>query len=89
VTPDQRLFVVFYVSGQNAAGRALSENRLMELLPGGTVGPAVRIPLKQPFGEFFTATVRGGSPPSDTIHLLGPPADSAMTIGYARIRVRP
>ncbi len=60
VTPDNRLFVIFYVSGRNADGQAVSENRILELLPDGSTTPALRIPLKKPFTDFFTATVRGG-----------------------------
>ena len=35
VTADNRLFVFYYASGQDAAGKRVSENRLMELHPGG------------------------------------------------------
>ena len=63
--PDGRLLAFYYVHGKDAAGKAVSENRLMELRPDGTSGPEIRVPLKHPFREYFTATVRAGSPPSD------------------------
>jgi len=87
VTPDDRLFVVYYVSGTDAAGKRLSENRLMEVRPDGAASEAVRVPLKVPFTSFFTATVRAGSPPSNTLELLGERAGQPLAIGYARIRL--
>lgn len=87
VTPDGRLFVFFYVSGHDATGRSVSENRLLEIGPDATIGPAVRVPLQKPFTEFFTATVRAGSPPSKTLELLGPRHGGGHTISYARIRI--
>jgi hypothetical protein len=86
-TPDNRLFLFFYVSGTNAKGEGVSENRLLEILPGGEAGPAVRLPLAKPFTSCFTATARAGSPPSTTLELLGQRAGSPLTISYARIRM--
>lgn len=71
VTPDGRLFVFHYVQGNDAAGQALSENRLMELLPDGTNTPPVTVPMKHPMAVFFTATPRAGCAPSTTLDLLG------------------
>ncbi|HUV62444.1 MAG TPA: hypothetical protein VMW24_01030 [Sedimentisphaerales bacterium] len=45
-----------------------------------------RIPLKHPFGNFFTNTPRGGSAPSDVIDLFGT-ADDSPNLRYARIRI--
>ena len=87
VTPDNRLFVIFYVQGTRGDGQAVSENRLLEMLPNGEPGAAVRIAFKQPFTSFFTATVRGGSPPAGTLDLLGQRAGSPVAISYARVRL--
>jgi hypothetical protein len=38
--------------------------------------------------NFFTATVRAGSPRSNTIDVLGTRAGQNNTIGYARIQLR-
>ena len=38
VMPDGRLLAFYYVHGKDAAGKAVSENRLMELRPDGTSG---------------------------------------------------
>ncbi|QDT05511.1 hypothetical protein K227x_39110 [Rubripirellula lacrimiformis] len=87
VTPDHRLFVVHQASGTDQDGTQVSENRIVEMLPDGTVGPATRIPLDRPFTNFFTTTVRAGSPESWAIELLGPRQGTPMTMSYARIRL--
>ncbi len=87
VTPDSRLFVICYVSGKGADGKAVSENRLIEIHPGGEIGAAVRVPLTKPFTSYFTANVRGGSPPSKTLELLGDREGAPWKIGYARVRL--
>jgi hypothetical protein len=88
VTPDDRLFVVYYASGSDAAGKAVSENRFCEIATGGRVGPATRLGLQRPFVSFFTATTRAGSPASYTLDLLGQRAEKPLSISYARIRLR-
>ena len=87
VTPDNRLFVICYASGTEVGGKAISENRLMEIRPGGEVGPAVALPFKKPFTIYFTATVRGGSPPSRTLELVGQRAGEPLAVSYARVRL--
>jgi hypothetical protein len=87
VTPENRLFVFCYVSGRNPAGKPLSENRLLEILPDGTSTQPLAVPLKHPLTAYFTATPRAGSPPSKTLDLLGHRAGTPMTISYARVRV--
>jgi hypothetical protein len=87
VTPDNRLFVLYYVSGRDSAGKAVSENRLLEIRPDGTSTAPVRVPLKHPLSAYFTATVRAGSPPSATLDLLGQRAGAPSTISYARVRL--
>jgi hypothetical protein len=86
-TPDQRLFVFYYASGVGPEGKSVSENRIREILPGGDLGPAVRVPFQKPFVIYFTATVRGGSPPSRTLDLLGNQEGKGNTISYARVRL--
>lgn len=86
-TPDGRLFVVFYVSGTGAAGKAVSEDRVVEILPGGGIGESKVLPLEKPFSQFFTATVRAGSPPSNALEMLGQPAGGGAVIRHARVRL--
>ena len=87
VTPDGRLFAFYYVHGKDAAGKAVSENRLRELGSEETCGQEVPVPLKHPFPEYFSATVRAGSPPSTTLDVLGHQVGAANTVSYARIRL--
>jgi len=67
ITPDGRLFVVYYVTD----GAKLSENRILEILPDGTATLPHAIPLKHPLTQFFTATPRAGCAPSWTLDLFG------------------
>jgi hypothetical protein len=83
-TPDGRLFVFYYVGGKDANGNTLSENRLLEILPDGTMGTPVTVPLQQPLSSFFTATERGGSQPSQMLELFG---DVGGTMRYARVKI--
>jgi hypothetical protein len=87
VTADQRLFVVFYAAGREADGQRVAENRVMEILADGRTGVPVRLPLAKPFKSYFTTTVRGGSPPSNTLELLGQRAGTGNTISYAKVRL--
>jgi hypothetical protein len=87
ITPKNRLFVIFYISGKNAEGKSVSENDVLEIKKDGRTTPPVRVPLKQPFSEFMTATVRAGSPASDAVELFGQRAGGGNTISYARVRL--
>jgi len=88
VTPDDRLFAVYYVSGTNAENQRVSENRILEILPDASLGKPVTLPLIHPLRVIFTATPRGGSPPSTTLDLLGcRAAGPPGTICYARVRL--
>jgi hypothetical protein len=87
MTPDKRLFVIFYVQGAGSDGRSVSENRLLEILADGSASDSVRVPLTRPFTEFYTATPRAGSPPSQTLELLGVRQGSSATISYAKIQI--
>ena len=87
VTPDHRLFVMYYASGTEASGRNVAENRIMEILAEGATGDPVRLPLAKPFTSYFTTTERGGSPPSRTLEMLGQRAGDGNTISYARVRL--
>ena len=87
-TPDSRLLVFCYVHGTDPAGRAVSENRLVELGATGEVSAPLVVPLQHPLNSFFTATPRAGSSPSWTLDVLGQRANSPLSISYARIRLR-
>jgi hypothetical protein len=85
--PDDRLLVVCYVSGVNAAGKHVAENRLLELGPDGAVTSQVPLPLKHPMTGYFTATPRAGSSPSNLLDMLGHRANAPGAVSYARIRL--
>ncbi len=87
VTADNHLFLAYYVQGADPAGQRVSENRVVEILPGGRLGTPVRIPFKHPFVSYFTATVRGGSAPSTHFELLGIHESAPSGISYARVRL--
>ena len=68
-------------------GQAISENRLLEILPDGLIGESVKVPLNKPFTNFMTATVRAGSRPAEVLDVLGTRQGSGTTISFARIKV--
>jgi len=86
VTPENRLFVFYYISGADATGKPVSQNRIMELHRDGSNSPPMRVPLRYPMNNYFTATVRGGSLPSEVLDLLGTRAGD-RSINYARVRL--
>ena len=87
VTPDNRLLVIYCLNRQNNQGQNITENRLMEITSEGPADTSVLIPFSNPFTQFFTATVRGGSAPSNIIDMLGTITGQRNTISYARVRL--
>jgi hypothetical protein len=61
------------------------ENRLVGILEDHSLGASVKVDLQRPFSNFFTATVRGGSAPSDILDVFG--RDDQEEMRYARIRI--
>ncbi|MFH1719829.1 MAG: hypothetical protein ABIF19_20950, partial [Planctomycetota bacterium] len=89
VTEENRLFVFYYIGGRDAAGKRVSENRVMEIHTDGSnpgTPGAVTVPLQHPMNSYFTATVRAGSPKSKVLDLLGTRVGGSG-INYARIRL--
>ena len=82
VTFENRLFIFYYVFSENNDFR---ENRLIEILADHSLSAPVKVELQRPFSNFFTATVRGGSEPSDIIDVYG--QDEKNEMRYARIRI--
>ena len=87
VTPDNRLFILCYVGGQEADGKGVAENRLIEVLPGGEFGTPVKVPFTKPFTAYFTAIMRGGSPASKTLEVLGERQGAPGTMSFGRVRL--
>lgn len=84
VTPDNRLFIFYHVFTEN---NNFTENRVVEVLADYSLSMSVRVPLQRPFSGFFTATVRGGSAPSDILDIFG--KDDKNEMRYARIKILP
>jgi hypothetical protein len=87
VTDDNRLFMIFYLSGTNKVGQQQNENRILEIYRDGSVSSSQRIPLENPMSFFMTATHRGGTLPSKTIDLVGYGANERLKVHYARIKL--
>ncbi|MBK9390752.1 MAG: hypothetical protein IPN68_11335 [Bacteroidetes bacterium] len=88
ITPDNRILVLYFISGTDTAGNKIAENRIVEIFRGGIAGKEVVLPLRNPFTNFFTSTVRAGSQPSNLIDILGTPEGINNSIRYARILIR-
>ncbi len=84
VTPKNRLFVFYHVYGRDSD---YSENRVVEILKDFRLSTSVKVALDWPFRSFFTATVRGGSEPSNVIDVFG--EDGQQGMRYASIRILP
>ncbi len=84
LTEEGRLLVIYYQGGNESHGRPVSENRILELDREGNPGKPVTIPIKHPFTSFFTATVRAGCRPANSIDMYG---SEGATMRYARIRL--
>lgn len=86
VAPGNRLYVVFHAAGVEA-GKAVAENRILEIPADGSPSPAATISLAHPLTGFFTATPRGGTAPSNVLDLFGPRGDAPLSMSYARVRI--
>lgn len=84
VTPDGRLFVFQFVKGHDSDGLAMPENRLVELVNHRSPGRVMEIAFRSPVRSFFTATMRGGSSPSNSLDIL---CDDKDSMRYVRINL--
>ena len=87
VTPDNKLYVICSIRKNEKQYSANVENRILMLSPKGEIKAQYTLNLKKPFTNFFTSTMRAGSPPSNYIDLYGNVAGHPLTINYARIRL--
>jgi hypothetical protein len=88
IAPDDRLFVYYSLHGTGEGCEHPGwTNWVVELTDDGP-GEAAQVEVEQPQHMLFmTAKPNGGSPPSDTIELVGRPVGVASTIGYLRIKL--
>ncbi len=84
VTQDNRLFVFYYVHGQENNDNLVKENHIVEIKSDFTKSQPVKVDIQKPLSSFFTATIRGGSSPSNILDVFG--TAGANTVRYVRIR---
>jgi len=87
ITPDERLFVIYYVKGRLSSNSEFSENQIIEIYKDGRLGTSKKIPFKLAFTNFQTATPRAGSLPSYWVDILGYQEGNSGEITYGRIRI--
>jgi hypothetical protein len=79
ITPDQRLFILYYVDHRDAG-----EQRLVEVLDAGEWTDPASVEVEQPLATFFTAGPRSGCASSNVIDVFG---RHANTMRYFRLRL--
>ncbi len=80
---DERLYVVYHQDDAGDPGKA--GNYIRQLLP--ELSAPARLDLRYPLSPFFTAGVRTGTEPSDTIDLFGMTAAEPNVIRYAQVKM--
>jgi hypothetical protein len=85
VKPKGDLAVFYHVGGSDDEGQPLDENRVLILGEGGRTLGMWTLDLEHPFTNFFVASPRTGSPPSNTLDILGTCSGVPATIRYARV----
>ncbi|HOX38146.1 MAG TPA: hypothetical protein PL033_09170 [Candidatus Brocadiia bacterium] len=84
-TADDRLILLCHAGCSDPKQPGAGGVYAMQLHPAAEDAP-VKLDMKFPLGSFFTATVRNGTMPSDTIDLYGH-GPEPNTIRYAQIKV--
>ena len=84
ITKDNRLFVFYYVHG---GSENITENRIIEISLDGDhiLSKPVKVNVKRPLNNFYTANMRAGSDPSSVLDVYG--KDEANEMRYIRIRI--
>jgi len=85
-TPEGRLYVIAHFRRETPEGEPASENRICAVSAQGEPGQQARVPLREAFTRFFTATERGGSDPSRVVDVYGCGEDRE-SLRYARLRI--
>lgn len=85
-TPEGRLYTFFYVDGQTADGKPLSENRLAQI-SGGAIRNITRLALAEPLNQYVIATTRAGNLPSYVLDVLGSPPGKGTTLRHASLAI--
>lgn len=85
-TPDGRLFLLFYMGGNEDGRTDLAGNFLAEVR-SGRLQTMVRLPMKMPLAWYVVATSRLGNAPSDFLDILGNARGEELVIRHARVRI--
>jgi len=86
ITADNRLFVFYHATPQNKDIKSRGDNYLVEIKGTDSLGHPEKVDLQVPLSSFFTASVRGGTAPSDIIDIFGDDGDHTMR--YVQIRIQ-
>jgi len=86
VDSKNTLYVLLAGTWRKKPGNSVLANYIGQINEKGDVGNLKRIPLRHPFRNFMTNTVRGGSKPSDMIDIFGI-ADDNPNLRYAKVRL--
>lgn len=86
VGSDESLYVIVSGTGGKTGARNFG-NFVGRITTDSPDAEFIRLAMEHPFGTFFTNTMRGGSPPSNTIDIFGI-ADDNPNLRYARIRLK-
>ena len=87
-TESAKLLVLAQVSRQTSRAGGGIEYRLADLSQGAKEITWIEVPFREPMaGTFLTNSVRGGSPPSSIMDLVGMSPSTPNTLQYARVRV--
>lgn len=85
-TPDGRLFLLFYMGGNEDDRNDLSGNFLAEV-GGDLLQTMVRLPMKVPLSWYVVASSRLGTAPSDSLDVLGNARGEELVIRHARVPI--
>lgn len=87
-TADGRLFIIAAVSTSDANKKSIVSTRLYPVTNDPEPPKPIAVPVQDPVsGNFFTATPRAGSQPSNTIDMFGLPHGRGNTLRHIRIRI--
>jgi len=84
-TPDDELYVIYHLGGPGTESSEESGNYILKVCPDADDAPR-KLDLEFPLVTFFTASVRTGTLPSNTIDLYGLGHEPG-TVRYAQIRI--
>lgn len=86
VTPDDRVFIFFYVNTMEGSSQKFSENRLAEL-KNNRMENMIRLPLSTPLNHYLISSGRFGNKSSIVLDVLGSAPGADEVVRHARLRI--